>query len=282
MHCKEPIELASCDKKMPIYSTVGRGVAGIEHIQEYIDAGMAAVQVILDNINTQLESLVEGTVPDGAIITAKLADLAVTTEKLAGSSVTNSKIVSMSASKLTGTITAAQLAGGIENSKIDGMATSKLIGTITNAQLAGSITENKIVSLPTDKLTGTISNAQLASGISASKITTGTLDGDRIASQTINKRHMSKQYLQAGRYEVAQTTDWDAGETKSFTLNYDNFLAVPIVVVCMYTSAPKSWTCSVNEVTAKSCKLNITRLAGNLKNFGPQVAWIAAEPYDTV
>jgi len=64
--------------------------------------------------------------------------------------------------------------GAITNDKITSLATTKLTGTITNAQLAGGITNDRITSLNTSKLVGTISNAQLASGISASKLT-GTL-----------------------------------------------------------------------------------------------------------
>lgn len=44
----------------------------------------------------------------------------------------------------------------VTNDKIVSLATSKLTGTISNAQLAGSITNDKIVSLASSKLTGAL------------------------------------------------------------------------------------------------------------------------------
>ena len=59
-------------------------------------------------------------------------------------------------SKLSGT---SINSGSIDESKIISLPTSKLTGTVSNAQIGGSITEDKLVSLPTSKLTGTVSNA---------------------------------------------------------------------------------------------------------------------------
>lgn len=55
----------------------------------------------------------------------------VTTAVIEDSSITNDKIDSLETTKLTGTITNSQLAGGIENSKITSLAYSKLTGAPT-------------------------------------------------------------------------------------------------------------------------------------------------------
>ncbi|HWP81443.1 MAG TPA: hypothetical protein VNN76_02195 [Bacteroidota bacterium] len=55
-------------------------------------------------------------VADGAITSVKLSDTSVTTAKIVGGAVTDQKIASMSASKLTGTVQDAQIAGTYSNS----------------------------------------------------------------------------------------------------------------------------------------------------------------------
>jgi len=76
-------------------------------------------------------------------------------------SVSNAKISGMATTKLSGTITNAQLAGVITNANISGMATTKLQGTVTNAQISG---------MATSKLQGTVTNTQLAGGITNANI----------------------------------------------------------------------------------------------------------------
>lgn len=119
----------------------------------------ANFDAITDEVNGNIDA---DNLADNAVTSAKIEDGAVTNAKLGAGAVTDAKVTDVAASKVTGTISNAQLASGIDASKLT-------TGTLPIARIAD----------------GTVTDAKLASGIDASKLTTGTLPIARIADGAV-------------------------------------------------------------------------------------------------
>ena len=126
------------------------------------------------------------------------ATLAINGSKLVNNSVTSGKILSLSASKLTGTIASARFgANTVMSSHIVSLSASKLTGTIASARFgANTVMSSHIVSLAASKLTGIIDLDRIPA-LPASKFPVATvaltdaatiawdLDGGQLATATL-------------------------------------------------------------------------------------------------
>ena len=127
-------------------SVAGAGNIGIKPIE-----GVSAetVQRALEILRGQLFEATAGTIPDGSLITAKLADGAVTSEKLADGAVTSEKLAdgAVTDAKIN-SISASKVSGSFGTDKISDLAiTSAKIAdfAINSAKLSlGAVTEEKL------------------------------------------------------------------------------------------------------------------------------------------
>lgn len=127
-------------------SVAGAGNIGIKPIE-----GVSAetVQRALEILRGQIFEATAGTIPDGSLITAKLADGAVTSEKLADRSVTSEKLVdgAVTDAKIN-SVSASKVSGSFGTDKISDLAvTAAKIAdfAINSAKLSlGAVTEEKL------------------------------------------------------------------------------------------------------------------------------------------
>ena len=171
-------------------SVAGAGNIGIKPIE-----GVSAetVQRALEILRGQIFEATAGTIPDGSLITAKLADGAVTSEKLADGAVTDAKIESVSASKVSGSfgtdkisdlaVTAAKIADfAINSAKLS-------LGAVTEEKLAAkAVTGVKIAD-------GAVSRAKLAQDALYSPIININTSTYSIVSTNIGKTLKTDYYL---------------------------------------------------------------------------------------
>jgi hypothetical protein len=119
------------------------------------------------------------TMPNGSITNAQLAG-----------GITSDKLGDIPASKLTGSIPTSQLSGTIPTSQLSGnFPTSQLSGQIQNSQLAGNISYDKLAGgITNGQLAGSITYDKLAGGITSDKIGTGQIKGgtDTLGASTGN------------------------------------------------------------------------------------------------
>jgi hypothetical protein len=124
----------------------------------------STIQISGSTVSVLPFSITSNQLSTNAVTNAKMADNSVATVNIADSNVTDDKILTMSATKLTGSISADRIANGsITDLKIAGMNADKLTGTMDPARIGpNSINNERISDLATNKLTGTISASQMA------------------------------------------------------------------------------------------------------------------------
>lgn len=170
-------------------------------IKEYIN------KVIVSAINTlrdDVDDMTEGTVPDGSIVTEKLANLAVTAGKLASNAVTSGKIA-------TGAVSTAKLADLAVNG--DKIATGAIVTakmgdlSVTTEKLKNTaVTETKLAD-------NAVTTAKLAdNGITTAKVADGAITTAKLAS-TANAPSATK--LQTARAIGNASFNGTAGITLS-------------------------------------------------------------------
>jgi hypothetical protein len=165
----------------------------------------------------------DGTTNNGPqLAAAGLASNAVTTAKILDANVTDGKIATVSASKVTGTLSQSQLAansvgtsqiidGNVTNAKlgtasvtdakVNDVAFGKITGTVTPSD--GTVTNAKIVSMDGSKLIGTVTpsdgtvtNAKIVS-MDGSKLT-GSLASNIVVTGSITDANVTQAKLSAG------------------------------------------------------------------------------------
>lgn len=263
-------EVGNCDAQIPVVSTVGRGISGINEIRAAVLA------------------LVAGTVPVGSI-TNDLLWGEITGDKLDDNTVADGKLATVPGFTIKGRNNAD--AGGLENLTVAEVLSLLGLQDFASAiiqvgELATSVIDASNLTagtLPIARIAaGAIGNAQLGSDINADKLTAGTLPIARIADGAITKQHINKSFLQAGIYTYPEYV-WATNQTRSVTLNYHNFGTSPVVVACMYTTVPSGWEVSISGINDAYCTLNVTRIGSSLPDgFGPKVSWIATDPNTTI
>jgi hypothetical protein len=153
---------------------------------ELADDSVTNDKLATDSVNS--DSILAGSVGNtelgGGITDDKISGMS--SFKLIGQ-IEDSQIAGITGSKIIGGIDGALIvAGSVTEGKIASLPTSKLTGTITNAQLAGSITSDKITSLAAAKITGTILNSQIGdNAILESKIIDGAVTNNKIRAGAV-------------------------------------------------------------------------------------------------
>ncbi len=148
--------------------------------------------VVVDSTSIVFNRIATSAIPNGAIVTAKIAPLAVTAQKLDADSVTSAKIVD----------------GAVLDAKIDGMAASKLSGSVPNVNISSgsvvqhegdlSIEESQITDLQAYALdTARVVNSNAIADLETLSGVNGGLSMGAFSGSTIGDSSSVKQALQA-------------------------------------------------------------------------------------
>ena len=220
----------------------------------------------------------------GAVTNAKIGANAITAAKITAGTITNAEISASAGitfakiSVADGDIDGAKISsnGNITNAMIGSVATSKLTGTITNAQIAanaitaakiaansidtaeivsGSIDDVHITAVGTGKLSGTISNAQIAanaitsakiaagnvgeSEIAANAITTAKIAANQITTATIAANQITELTIAANAVGAAQISAIRSEKIDVDTLNVKQFADTSSKIISHLTAGTK-------------------------------------------
>lgn len=151
-------------------------VAGASNIGISPIEGVSAetVQRALEILRGQIFEATAGTIPDGSLITAKLADGAVTSEKLADRAVTSEKLAD----------------GAVTDAKIQSVSASKVSGSFGTDKISDlAVTAAKIADFA-------INSGKLSLGaVTEEKIASGAVTGAKIAGGAVSRAKLAQDAL---------------------------------------------------------------------------------------
>lgn len=173
----------------------------------------------------------------GAVTNAKIGANAVTNAKIAAGTITNAEInasAGITFAKISvadGDIDGAKISsnGNITNAMIGSVATSKLTGTITNAQIAANaITSAKIAA-------GNVGESEIA----ANAITTAKIAANQITTATIAANQITELTIAANAVGAAQISAIRSEKIDVDTLNVKQFADTSSKIVSHLTAGTK-------------------------------------------